>query len=132
MTRRALGLIAILLLTASACAPFAQFTRDLLDSSDGATLTFVMRTPETEPGIRFDPDGRPALTVVIVATGDNLTLLRAPDDATCTVNEARMVLDCRIPRVDEPVTVYLTGARVLANASYRREGSNVPRLVFAP
>ena len=133
MKRLALALAAVIALTG--CLPFAQFARDLLDSSDGATLTYVMRSPETLPGLRFDPDGRPALGVVLVATGSDLTFLGvsapARDGFGCALDDARVTLDCRLGDVTEPITVYLTGAGVLADASYRREGSSVPRLTFA-
>jgi hypothetical protein len=128
MKRLALALA--LAITLAGCVPFAQFARDLMDSSDGATLTYVLRTPTTDPGLRFDPDGRLALGVVLTATGANLTLLSAPEGA-CTLNEARANLDCRLGDVLDAVTVHLTGASVLANASYRREGSTVPLITFA-
>lgn len=127
--KRAILALALALALAG-CAPFAQFARDLMDSSDGATLTYVLRDASTLPGLRFDPDGRPALGVVLVATGTNLTLLAAPDGA-CSLDDERATLDCRLGDVREPITVNLTGAGVLANASYRREGSSVPRVTFA-
>ena len=122
--RRALPLLALVLVL-SACQPAARFARDLLDTGDGATLSYVTQ------GLAFDPDGRVALGAQLVATGENLALLMAPTGVTCEVIQSGTRLDCDLGDVTEIVTVNLTGLGVLANASYRREGDSVPKVVFA-
>jgi hypothetical protein len=127
--RRLALALALLALLATACVPVANLGRDLIDTGDGATLVYIER------GLRFDPDAtgdaRTALGVVLVATGEALTLLSAPDGATCTVQSADTILDCRLGDVTEPVTVHLTGRGVLASVTYRRADSTMPRIVFA-
>ncbi len=130
MNRALLALALAVALTA--CLPFAQFARDLMATSDGATLSYAFRTPTTDPGLRFDPGGRPALGVILDATGTNLTLLSAPATATCVLDDDRRGLNCRLGLVLEPVTVHLTGSGVLGFATYRREGISTPYRVFTP
>lgn len=115
-----------------ACAPFAQFARDLLDTStseapeDRATLTYVLRTDDQLPGLLFDPGDvttvGPALGVILIVTGRELTLLRAPLTGSCEATAT--VIDCRLGDTTELQLVNLTGLGVLASATYRRPESN--------
>ncbi len=114
---------------ATSCAPFAHLARNLLDTSDGATLTFRQRTPEHASGVLFDPAGRPARAVIVIATGEAIELLAFPEDAACTATATR--LDCRLGDVDEPTAIDLTGRNVIASATYRRDGSNTVHQAFA-
>lgn len=118
-------LAAALLLALGACAPLAQFGRDLIDTPDGATLTYVYRDADVLPGLRFDPGDSPALGAVLIITGSSLALLTVPDGATCEATETS--IDCRWPAITEPATVNLTGRGVLAYISWRRSDS--PRVL---
>lgn len=130
MTRGRLLILAIAAaLFAGACAPVATFVRDTIDSSDGATLAYVQATPETLSGVLFDPDGRPALGVIIIARGTELELLAYPDGATCAASST--LIDCRLGDLSEPIAVSLAGRGVIASATYRREGANTVRQIFA-
>lgn len=111
--------------TLSACLPVAEWGRDLLDTSDGATLIYVTQ------GLQFHPGESVALSTQLVATGESLMLLATPEGATCEVLAEATRIDCDLGDVMEAVTVNLSGFGVLANASYRRVGAPVPRLVFA-
>ncbi|MCZ2110973.1 MAG: hypothetical protein LC118_15625 [Dehalococcoidia bacterium] len=101
-----------LALVATACAPAASWLRDRLDSGEGATLTFVER------GVQFDPGGATAYGVHITLRGENLEFLDGPD--TCEVNDTAQYLDCSMAAVHQPVTVHLTGKGVLGSATYTR------------
>lgn len=137
MARSLLALaIAALLLTA--CVPFARIARDLLDTSDGATLHYVDATDATLPGLRFDPAGA-AYDALLVATGTDLIVLAVPENASCTIAADSRRMDCPLGFtdasgrrfLDEPITIHLSGGSVLANASYRRAGSNIPLVTYA-
>jgi hypothetical protein len=121
------ALLAALLL--SACAPVAQYARDLLDTTDGATLSYVQRSTDTLPGLRYDPGDTVALAVVLVARGTDLALLDAPEGVTCTATPS--VIDCRLGDVSEPLQVSLTGLQVVASATWRRTGSTQVLQTFA-
>ncbi len=129
MNALARTLLAAAILATAGCAPIAHFARDLLDTSDGATLSFRQRTPEHPSGVLFDPAGRPALGTIVVATGRDLTLVAFPDGASCSATDT--VIDCRLGDVDEPTAISLTGRNVIASATYRRDGSTTVLQVFA-
>lgn len=122
MRKTLIALIAALGLF-TACAPVAQVIVDAIDSSDGATLAYVER------GIEFDPGPAVALGVIVRAEGGNLALLEVPDGARCTLEAER--LDCRLGDRSEPVTIRITGQGVVANATWRRAGSSTVYLTFA-
>lgn len=127
MKRAGLFALAIAaVLATAACAPAAGALRDLIDSSDGATLTFRAGPPS---GVDFNPGAEPALGVVVVATGTDLVLIAAPAGAQCTATAE--VIDCRLGDVTELTPLDLTGRGVLASATYRRPGSNTVRQTFA-
>lgn len=131
MKRRALflAIAAATVLALAACAPVASFGRDLLDSGDGATLAFHQATEVDPPGVTFNPDGRPALGVIVVATGTQLVLHTHPPNAVCTSTPE--LIDCRLGDLTEPATIGMTGRGVLASATYRRPESNNVRQTFA-
>ena len=116
-------------LLASACAPVATFVRDTIDTSDGATLAYVQASAETLSGVLFDPAGEVALGVILVARGTELELLAYPDGATCAASST--LIDCRLGDLSEPTAVSLAGRGVIASATYRREGANTVRQIFA-
>ena len=117
----ALALAAVLALALAACSPAAQFARDVLDTSDGATLAYLSRTEAHPPGLTFDPGPAPALGVILIARGTELEVLGIPEGVTC--NATSELIDCRLGDVDARAFVYMTGRGVLANVTYRREGS---------
>ncbi|MFU8868667.1 hypothetical protein [Natronococcus sp.] len=118
--RRLLALAAALVLVLSACAPVAQFARDVLDTSDGATLSYMLRTESTLPGLVFDAGPAPALGAILIARGSELEVLGIPDGVLC--NATPELVDCRLGDVLERAYVYLTGRSVAASVTYRREG----------
>jgi len=123
MTRRrplllALAIAAVLAL--SACAPVAQLARDLADTSDGARLSYMLRTETNPPGLLFDAGPAPALGVILIARGTELEVLGIPEGVAC--NATRELVDCRLGDVQERAYVYMTGLGVIASATYRREG----------
>lgn len=119
-----LAALLALVLVLSACQPAARFARDLLDTGDGATLSYVTQ------GLAFDPSNRVALGAQLVATGEDLVFLMAPPGVTCEVIQDSTRMDCDLGDVIEVTTVNLTGRAVLANVSYRRTDDSVPRVVF--
>jgi hypothetical protein len=121
MKKLAITLIATLLLTS--CAPAAAYFRDLAERVDGATLSYLT------DGLGFDPGPKAAVGVIIIAIGDDLALVRAPQGASCTLEVD--LLDCRLGNVSERVVVLLTGTDVVASATYRREVSPQVFQVFA-
>lgn len=127
--RRALILALAAALLLSACAPVASWGRDLLDTTDGATLSYVQRSDDQLPGLRYDPGDQVALAVIIVARGSDLQLLAYPDGADCTVTST--TLDCRLGDVASTVDVSLTGRQVVASATWRRDGSTRVLQTFA-
>lgn len=128
-TRPILLLIAAATLLLAACAPVAQYARDLLDTSDGATLSYVNRSTDTLPGLAYDPGDAVALAVVLVARGSDLVLLEAPEGTECTATP--VLIDCRLGDVNAPVLVALTGRQVVASATWRRAGSTAVLQTFA-
>lgn len=120
MIRRAI--VPFLLLAAlalSSCAPVATLARDVLDTSDGATLSYLARTETNPPGLLFaaGPAG-PALGVILIARGTELEVLGIPDGVTC--NATPELVDCRLGDVPETAYVYMTGRGVIASVTYRR------------
>jgi hypothetical protein len=133
MTPRRGLLLAVALavaLAASACAPVATFTRDLIERSDGATLEYVFRSDDELPGLRYDPAGELALAVILVARGADLEILAIPEGASCALNDAATIVDCRLGDRSEPVIVNLRGRNVTAWATWRRSGSTTVLSVF--
>ena len=121
MTRARVTLLALAAaLALSACAPVAQFARDIADTSDGATLAYLLRTPEHPPGLTFDPGPEPALGAILIARGTDLEVLGIPEGVVC--NATDVLVDCRFGDVLERAYVYMTGRGVLANVTYRRDG----------
>jgi hypothetical protein len=130
MTRaRSIALALALALALSSCAPVAQFARDLLDTSDGATLSYMLRTEAHPPGLAFDAGPAPALGVILIARGTELEILGVPAGVMC--NATPELVDCRLGDVDERAYVYMTGRGVLASATYRREGDTRVYQTFA-
>lgn len=127
--RRILPLLAIAAIALSACAPVAQFARDVLDTSDDATVSYLLRTPETLPGLAFDPGETTAFGAILVARGEELTVLGTPEGVTCTATP--VLVDCRLGDRSEPTYVYLTGRGVIASVTYRRAESTTVYQAFA-
>ena len=123
-----LALLAAALLLTS-CAPVAAWGRDLIDTTDGATLSYVQRADDQLPGLRFDPADQVALAVIIVARGSDLQLLAYPDGADCTATST--TLDCRLGDVSAATDINLTGRQVIASATWRRDGSTRVLQTFA-
>lgn len=116
-------LILVVLLFLASCAPVATVGRDLVERTDGATLTYV------EQGLAFNSGEATAFGVILVARGEQLVLLAAPEGASCSIDAD--VLDCRLGDVTGVTTVNLTGLSVVASATYRRDGANAVYQVFA-
>lgn len=121
-------LAAAMVVVLASCAPFAQFTRDLLDTTDGASLTYQFRTSEQLPGVHFHPGDTTAMGVVLVITGGDLLVLHVPEGVSCEATET--VIDCHLGDVSTPVAINLTGLNVLASATYRRAGANAVLQTF--
>lgn len=127
--RRLLALAAALVLALSACAPVAQFARDLVDTSDGARLSYLFRSETTLPGLVFDAGPAPALGAILIARGSELEVLGIPEGVTC--NATPEIVDCRLGDVTGRAFVFLTGRGVLASVTYRREGATTVYQTFA-
>ena len=127
--RRPLPLPAAIVLAATACVPLANFARDVVDTSDGAVLAYLERTPEHPPGLTIDPGPETALGAILIVRGDELELLSAPEGVTCTAEPT--LIDCRFGDVDARTFAYLTGLDVVASLTYRREGSSTVYQTFA-
>jgi hypothetical protein len=98
------------------CTPAANVARDLIERADGASVTMLT------DGVGFDSGASLALGVILIAVGDDLALVAAPEGASCTlVND---LLDCRLGDVAGRTVVLLTGTDVLASATFRREGAS--------
>lgn len=119
--KRLAAVLAVALLLSS-CAPAAAYFRDLAERADGATLSYLT------DGLGFDSGPTAALGVIVIAIGDNLVLVEAPEGSQCAV-EADL-LDCRLGDVEGRVAILLTGEDVVASATYRRDGPKVYQ-VFA-
>jgi len=127
LRRPALLLAVVAAVTLTGCSVLIPAVVPAIERNDDAALTYVLdRQPR---GLEFDPGSAPALGVIVRAEGDDLQLLTAPDGATCTVAADR--LDCRLGDVTEPAFIGLSGRSVVANATWRRAGSNAVYLVFA-
>lgn len=127
--RRLLALAAALVLVLSACAPVAQLARDVLDTSDGATLSYLFRSETTLPGLAFDAGDAPALGAILIARGSELEVLGTPEGVAC--NATPEIVDCRLGDVAERSFVFLTGRNVIASVTYRREGATTVFQTFA-
>lgn len=127
--RMILALAAALALALSACAPVAQLARDVLDTSDGAALSYLTRTEAHPPGLAFDPGGAPALGAILIARGTDLAVLGFPEGVACTATP--VLVDCRLGDVTERTFVYLTGRGVIASVTYRRDGETRVYQTFA-
>lgn len=127
--RYRLALIAAATILLSGCLPVANLARDLLDTTDGATLSYVQRSTDTLPGLAYDPGDQVALGVIIVARGTDLQLLAVPEGAACTATPA--LIDCRLNEVASLTLVPLTGRQVVASATWRRHGSSTVLQTFA-
>ena len=120
--KKLIAALAVVLLLTS-CAPAAAYLRDLTERVDGATLSYL------QDGLGFDPGPKEAVGVIIVAIGEDLVLVEAPEGASCTLDVD--LLDCRLGDVSERVAILLSGVDVVANATYRRDGSSQVYQVFA-
>lgn len=132
MTRARAPLIALAVaavLALSACAPVAQLARDLVDTSDGATLAYLFRTDAHPPGLTFDPGPEPALSAILIARGTELEVLGIPAGVVCTATPE--LVDCRLGDVEARTFVYLTGRGVIASVTYRRAGETRVYQTFA-
>ena len=128
-TRLTLALIATAALLLTACAPVASWARDLVDTTDGATLAYVQRSTSSLPGLKYDPGEQVALAVIIVARGSDLQLLAVPEGAVCEASP--QLIDCRLGDVTTATLVPLTGRQVIASATGRRPGSPTVLQTFA-
>lgn len=120
--KRLISVLALVLLLTS-CAPAAAYFRDLAERTDGASLIYLT------DGLGFDPGPSVARGVIVVAIGDELALVEAPEGASCTLDVD--LLDCRLGDVSERVAILMTGVNVVANATYRRSDSAQVYQVFA-
>lgn len=127
--RYRLALIAAAAILMTGCLPVAQLARDILDTTDGAVLSYVQRSTDTLPGLAYDPGDQVALGVIIVARGTDLQLLAVPEGATCTATA--QLIDCRLGDVQGLTLVPLTGRQVVASATWRRHGSPTVLQTFA-
>lgn len=96
---------------------------DLIENSDGATLTYVTA------GLEFDPGPTAALGVIVRVDGENLGVTELPEGVTCEVEDQQ--LECRLGDVANPVRLGVTGGDVIANAAWRRAGANTVYVTFA-
>jgi hypothetical protein len=128
--RRSLLALAIAIaLALSACAPVAQFARDLVDTTDGAALSYLFRTDAHPPGLTFDPGPAPAIGAILIARGTELEILGIPAGVVC--NATPELVDCRLGDVEARTFVYLTGRGVIASVTYRRDGETRVYQTFA-
>lgn len=127
--KRLLPVLIAATLLLGACAPVAQYARDLLDTTDGATLSYVERTTTSLPGLSYDPGEGVALAAIVVARGTDLVLLGVPEGVACTATVS--LIDCRLGDVSGPVLLAMTGRGVTASATWRRAGSSTVLQTFA-
>jgi hypothetical protein len=121
--------LAALALLVSACVPLANFARDVVDTSDGATLTYLARTPDHPPGLTFTAGDEPALGAILIARGEQLEVLATPAGVTCTAEPT--LVDCRLGDVETSTYVYMTGLDVVASVTYRRADATTVYQAFA-
>ncbi len=119
--KRLLAALTLTLALAS-CVPAAERGRDLIERSDLATLVYVPL------GVAFDPGDRAALNTVLTLNGEIFTVI-APEGTTCELVRADEI-DCRLGTVTERIVVHVTGNDIIGVAGFRREGNDVPYLVF--
>lgn len=118
-----IAVVVALALLLTSCAPAAAYFRDLIERADGATLTYL------EDGLGFDSGPAVAVSVIVVAVGNELVLVEAPEGATCSLDAD--MLTCLLGDVEGRTAILLTGGDVLANATYRRGDAPQVYQVFA-